>query len=132
MKYKKGFVDTNIFIEIFVRKGEKSLACARLLKEAPDLWTTGLVVAETEWILRSGYKEPKEKVISCLKQILGSENIKIEDRKIYSEAVGLYESLNIDFTDCINAVFIQKSESPEIYSFDKHFDKYSGIKRLEP
>lgn len=132
MKYRDGFVDTNIFVEVFARKGERALACARFLKAAADLWTTELVVAETEWILRSGYQEPRQRVVSCLKQILGSENIKIENKKELLEALALYENLNIDFTDCISAVLVQNSGVSEVYSYDKHFDKFPGIKRLEP
>ncbi len=132
MKYKYSFVDTNIFIEVFSRKGEKASNCAKFLKSAEELWTTMLVIAETEWILRSGYCEEKTRVVFCLKQILGSENIKIDNKKDLLEAVSLYEKFNIDFTDCVNAVFVKNSSSTDVYSFDKHFDKFPGIKRLEP
>ena len=132
MKHKNGFIDTNIFIEVFARKGERGLACAKFLKEATSLWTTELVVAETEWVLRSGYQETRERVVSCLKQILGSDNIKIGNKKVLLEALALYADFNIDFTDCINAAFVKYSNIAEVYSFDKHFDKFPGIKRLEP
>jgi len=42
------------------------------------------------------------------------------------------EKVKLDFDDAI-AYFVMKSlDLKEIVSFDKHFDKISGIKRLDP
>ena len=129
---KKTFVDTNIFIEVFSRIGDKSNRCKKLLQEKEgELTTSCLVLAEVEWVLRSGYEESKEKVIRCLKKILTS-SIEIDDKGVLLNAFNLYQKTNLDWTDCINACFIKKGNYKGIYSYDKDFDKVNFIKRIEP
>lgn len=126
------FVDTNIFIEILMRKGTKSDRSLKLLESGDPLWTTTLAFAEVEWVLRDWFECPKAEVVSYLKMILSYQNLEIVERKKLAEATALYEKENIDWTDCFNLTVVQEKKQSEIYSFDKHFDKFSGIKRLEP
>lgn len=126
------FVDTNIFIEILMRKGRKSDRALKLLESDNPLWTTTLVFAEVEWVLRDWFECPKAEVVAHLKRILSYHNLEITERKRLIEAVTLYGAENIDWTDCFNLAVVQEKKQSAIYSFDKHFDKISGIKRLEP
>ena len=57
-----GFVDTNVFIEEVCRKGAKSDKCHELLCNK-TLWTTGLVLSEVEWVMRSIYEKEKELLV---------------------------------------------------------------------
>lgn len=126
------FVDTNIFIEILMRKGIKSDRALKLLESDGPLWTTTLAFAEVEWVLRDWFELPKKDVIDHLKRILSYKNLEITEKKLLVEAVGLYEVNNIDWTDCFNLAVVKEEKQSEIYSFDKHFDQFPGIKRLEP
>lgn len=126
------FVDTNIFIEILMRKGVKSDKSLALLEKSTSLWTTDLVIAEIEWVLRDWFELPKSQIANFLKRILSYQNIDIACKKVLLEAISLYESQNADFTDCANAVVVLDAGGKEVYSYDKHFSKFPGIKRLEP
>lgn len=126
------FVDTNIFLEVFARKGEKSDQCLDLLEGGKKLWTSSFVVAEIEWVLRSGYELAREKIVFYLKKIFLLSNLKIENRKILLQALELYGNGNIDWVDCVNALLMKKKELKEIYSYDKHYDKFDWIVRQEP
>lgn len=126
------FIDTNIIIEILMRKGEKSDRALKLLESDENLWMTVLAFAEIEWVLRDFFELPKEKVIDALKKVLNYKNLTIERKKQLIESVSIYENENIDWTDCFNIAVVKSEGQKEIYSFDKHFDKFSGIKRLEP
>ncbi len=126
------FVDTNIFIEILMRKGVKSDRALKLLESDNLLWTTTLAFAEVEWVLRDWFELPKDDVVGHLKRILSYKNLEITEKKRLIEAVTLYETKNIDWTDCFNLVMVKEEKQSEIYSFDKHFDQFSEIKRLEP
>lgn len=126
------FVDTNIFIEVLMRKGPKSDRSLKLLESNDSLWTTTLVFAEAEWVLRDWFDCPRADIVTYLKGILSYQNLEISDRKRLVESVILYEKTNIDWTDCFNLAVVKGKKQSEIYSFDKHLDKFPGLKRLEP
>ena len=56
---QSNFVDTNIFIEVFARNGEKSDRSKKLFESNSDLTTSSLVFSEVEWVLRTGYERKK-------------------------------------------------------------------------
>lgn len=130
MKVK--FIDTNIFLEVLARKGEKSDRCLLLLERGAGLWTSSLVIAEIEWVLRSGYEMERQQIASCLKRIMTISGLKIENKKILLRALEFYEESNVDWSDCVNAFLSKKKGIKEVYSFDKHFDKFDWMSRLEP
>jgi predicted nucleic acid-binding protein len=126
------FVDANIFLEVFARSGEKSDRCLALLNSSRSLWTSWLVIAEVEWVLQSGYDLPKGNVVICLKRILILPNLFVEKKEQLLDAVLLYEKGTADWIDCVNAVACRGIECKQIYSYDKHFDRFEWIKRVEP
>lgn len=130
MKLK--FVDTNIFLEALVRTGARSNKAREFLKNGADLWTTDLVVVETEWVMRSAYQFSKEHTISVLKRILNISGLEITNKKLLTEALAIFEKTNVDFTDCLNVAIAKNTEISDFYSFDRDFDKFPGIKRREP
>ncbi|HCM81979.1 MAG: putative ribonuclease VapC [Candidatus Gottesmanbacteria bacterium GW2011_GWA2_44_17] len=129
---KKVFVDTNIFLEVFARASQKSNRCLKVLETQNGLWTTPLVIAEIEWVLRAGYELSKETIVMCLRQILSNKRILINHRNDMLEAVSLYELGTIDFTDCINAVDCKRNRVARCLSYDHHFGHIPWMRRLEP
>lgn len=129
---KRKFVDTNIFLELLVRRGEKHHQCKRLFERTQGLWTTTLVIVEIEWVLRSFYEATKPRVVEGIRRLLGLQCLEMPDRDVLMEALRIYEEKNVDFTDCINAVLARKEGIDEAYSYDRDFEKMGGIQRLEP
>lgn len=129
---KTKFVDTNIFLEVLVRKGERSDRCLTMLESEKNLWTTSFVIAEIEWVLRSGYELKREEVSFYLKRIFSLPGLKIENRKILLSVLDIYENTNIDWVDCVNAFLLNKKGVKEVYSYDKHYDKFDWVERKEP
>jgi len=126
------FVDTNVFIEAYFRQGKYSDNCLKLLKSGDDLFTSWLVVGEFEWVLRSVYELEKTDIIRLISSILNVQSLEISDKKLLAQALKLFENLNLDWTDCLNAALVGGLEIKNVYSYDKDFDKFLGIKRLEP
>ena len=129
---KSSFVDSNIFLEVFARRGEKSDRSLALLQSAMSLWTTDLVVAEIEWVLRAGFELPRADITLCIKRILAFPSLAIDQKKELVEAIGLYEDSTADWIDCVNAILCKKKGIPQAITYDKHFDRFSWIKRIEP
>lgn len=129
---KSKFVDTNILLEVLVRKGEKSDRCLLFLEKEDGLWTSMFVISEIEWVLRSGYELERETIVSYLKQILAMSRLKIENRKILLRTLEFYEDSKVDWVDCINAFLAKKKGIKDACSYDKHFDKFDWLNRVEP
>lgn len=125
------FVDTNIFVEMFVRSGKKSERSNRLLKKEDDLCTNSLVISEIEWVLRAGYGVKKEDIVRSIKKILTS-GMEIDDKKLLINALNFYEAKNVDWIDCLNMFLLKEEKISDVYSYDKGLNKFDWIRRLEP
>lgn len=125
------FVDTNIFVEIFARSGDKSEKCKKLLKQDHPLCTSSLVVSELEWVLRYAYKMDRSNISIYLKQVLLSE-IGVDNKKVLLNTLNFYETHNVDWTDCLNMFLIKDQKISEVYSYDKGLKVYDWVTRLEP
>lgn len=131
------FIDTNIFLRIFVKIDNKKFQeCLDFLNliESGEIkaYTSSIVLAEAVWTLNSFYKFKKSEIIKSLKSILILKNLKFKDNLDFKKAIKFYSENNIKFTDCLIASDKNLSAKKTILiSYDKDFDKLP-IKRLEP
>lgn len=126
------FIDTNILLEAYFRKGEKSDKCLQLLKSDENLYASWLVIGEFEWVLRSVYELKRSEIVKLISSVINLSCLEIPDRKLVAQALKLFESLNLDWTDCLNAVLSRNLEIDEVYSYDRDFEKVKFLKRREP
>lgn len=96
-----------------------------------DVSTNAMVLAELTWVLKSFYKLSKNEIIKHLRNILSFSELKIDNRRVVEDAMEIFVTKNIDFTDAYFAATVQCKNFDAILSFDHDFDKISGIKRLE-
>jgi len=47
-------------------------------------------------------------------------------------ALAIYTKLNIDWTDAFIAAQMKERDQREIYSYDRDFDKFPEVARIEP
>lgn len=130
-------VDTNVFLRFILKDHPiQSPKAAGLFQKAKkgsvDLWTTEWVISEIIWVLETYYKKPKAVIIQIVRKILNTKGIKINNKEIVIESINLYETLNIEFEDAINSLLARENQISTIYSFDRHFDRVSFLKRKEP
>ena len=125
------FIDTNILLEAYFRKGEKSDKCLRLLKSDENLYVSWLVIGEFEWVLRSVYELKRSEIVKLISSVINLSSLEIPDKKLVAQALKLFEN-HLDWTDCLNAVLSKNLKIDEVYSYDRDFDKFPGIKRREP
>jgi len=128
---KRKFLDTNILIEVFARNGDKSEKCKKLLKQESILCSSSLVISELEWVLRYAYRMDRRAISIYIKQVLLSD-IEVDNKKVLINTLNLYESHNVDWTDCLNMFLIKDQKISEVYSYDKGLKVYGWITRLEP
>lgn len=78
---------------------------------------------ETEWVLRSYYKEPKEKIVEYFEELLVLDNIIVENKDELQLALNVFkQNTSVGFTDCIILVQIQINNY-NFLTFDKKLEK---------
>lgn len=133
------FVDTNIFLRFLTKddpkKAEKCLALFESAnKKEIKLQTTESVITEIVYILSSKrlYNLSRLEVYEKLVPILKMRGLKIPNKRTLITALIIYSEYTVDFEDAVLVANTLKTESREIYSYDRGFNKISEIKRLEP
>ena len=133
------FVDTNIFLRYITSDDlDKQAACAALFERAKsgeiDLITSDVVIAEIVHVLSSQrlYNLKREAVFEAVNLILGMPGLRVQNRQVCVRAVYLYAYHNIDFADALIGAFMENDGVDTVMSYDKHMDRISTIKRVEP
>ena len=131
------FVDTNIFLRFLTNDDPgKASACEELFKKArrrkESLFTTELVIAETVWVLESYYELGKDEVRYTIEKILNTRNLHCPNKEVILHALAAYAEKNLDYIDAYNAFFIKMAGITELYSYDRHYDRFTGLTRIEP
>ena len=130
-------MDTNVFLRFLLDDDpEKADACETLFQRAINgqeaLFTTDMVVAEIIWVLESYYELSRSDIREKVEKILNTQNLDCPDREIIINALAVYEEKNIDYIDAFNACVLKTKGLDEVYSYDRHYDRITRIKRIEP
>jgi len=132
------FVDTNIFIRIIDASNKQmhkdSIEFIDAIRDSRlDSYTSGIVLSEIVWTLKSFYKLEKKEIIEVIDSISAINNIKIINLFDLNRCLEIYKNNKIKYIDCQIASLnkITKEKIP-IVTFDKEFKKIKGIKSLTP
>lgn len=90
-----------------------------------------LVIFETVFTLQRGYRQPKSKIREILIPLIFLPGILLSGKRTWKRTFDLYVDLNLPFADAYHVVLMEKLKLTEIATFDTHFDRVSGIKRIE-
>ncbi len=130
---KAVFIDTNIFLEIFLKdsKWEKCEDLLKMLREESRIAvTTDFIMYSCLLIVQNKTKNGKKlkNVISFFNSYSNLAVIRpsFED---WFYAAELMESKKLDFDDSLVVACMKRYEIGELASLDKHFDKLKEIKR---
>ncbi|WP_058556005.1 type II toxin-antitoxin system VapC family toxin [Thiohalocapsa sp. ML1] len=120
--------DTNMLVRLLVddHPGQAALA-QRLLADNTAL-IPRTVVLETEWVLRSVYKLPRERMAAFFRLLRQSENAVVEDHGVVERALAWYEQ-GADFAD---ALHLAACDGAEMQTFDDRFCKQAREKGQTP
>ena len=131
---KKAYlIDTNIFLELLLNRAFKD-DCAQLLKEVEignlEAYVSSFSIHSIEVILSNFNKEKELKIF--LSSIIDFEGLFVYTTNLEEELEAIEEMENgLDFDDALQS-FVTKRLKASIISYDKHFDKIKGLKRLTP
>lgn len=120
-------VDTNILLDYLFKRDpgfERSIKLIEeCLAEKVQIFIPNIIFPELEWVLRSFYKQSKDFIIKFLEQLLSLNGVITEDKPTMRHALNLYKQSNIQFTDSIILIQIQKFKPDEFLTFDENLKK---------
>lgn len=129
-------VDTNVFLRFLTGDHARMAADSRRLIERAEagellLQTSHLALAEIVWTLDTQYGVSREEIAGMLRDLLGLQSLRVDQKEMLREVVDLYASTNVDFIDAYHAVDLRQRGFEGIVSYDRDFDRL-GVPRVEP
>ena len=129
-------LDTNVIIRFLTGDHPTHSPRSRNLfvgaaKGDVTLVLTDLALAETAWVLESFYSLDRAEITAALKGIVESTGIEVQDKRILLSALQNFAETNVNFVDAYHAA-VASAKSIGIVSFDRDFDQFPRIKRIEP
>ena len=135
------FLDTNVVLRYLTRDDEtKAKACFELLRRVQrgeeELTTCEAIVAEVVYVLSSPrlpYRLGHAQIRARLLPILTLRGVRLPHKRVCLRALDLYaSSAFLDFEDALAVAHMEQRGTAEIVSYDRDFDRVSGIRRIEP
>lgn len=133
----EAYIDANVILRYLLNDPVDMAEEAGQLFDAMSegyvcLWVDDVTLAEVVWVLKSFYKYPVGEITAVLRDFILQDGIIATDKAHILQALGLFETHSVDFADALLATRALTSGIPDIFSFDKHFDRLTGIRRLAP
>jgi len=130
-------VDANVILRYLTDEpAEQAERVARLFDQVASgqvsLTLDDITVAEVVWTLSSFYKMPRKEIADAMLQLLSAGGIECRDGAVVQRALVFFEEKNVDYADALLCARMLAEGEPDVYSFDRHFDRIAGIRRLEP
>ena len=133
------FVDTNIVVRLLARDDPtKTAHCRALFERAArgeiELVTSEAVILEVVQVLSSPklYRMNRSDLAAVLRPVIEIKGLRLDHKRSVLRALDLYETTNLDFTDCLAVEHVRRAGLGGIYSYDQGFDRVRGVRRLEP
>ncbi len=135
------FLDSNVIVHAFLKPRRTLSSQEKILKEkakrlvqkiddGKEVLTTVVHLSEIINIFGAFDKKYSREMAQL---ILSRRNIKIIaiDKDAYILALECSNNYDVDVNDCLAFVTMQNYNITEVYSFDKDFDKFQEIRRID-
>jgi predicted nucleic acid-binding protein len=136
MAAERILVDTNVLLRFFCGEPADQAAKAKRLIARADrgeitLMVTPVVLAETFYTLQSFYQMNSRTIAEKLGLFLNCKGIDADEKESLLGALALCRDKNAHFADAFLAALANQTKMA-VASFDKDFDRFPGITRIEP
>jgi predicted nucleic-acid-binding protein len=125
-------IDTNVLVRFLVRDDHAQFEKARKLIKREvavgrRVFVSQLVLLETEWVLRSRYGVPKNKIIEAISRLLDATDVQFEDESAVEEAIFIWKDTAADFADCLIGAQNRRLGCRATATFDVKASKVPGF-----
>lgn len=132
----KAFLDANIFMYAVGREHPHKRPCVRLLERLAEEEWEGATDSEAlqEILYRYWHLGLAPQGITLVERVVQivPSILPVERTDVLLAADLLRQHAAIEPRDAIHAAVMVNNGLDRIYSFDRHFDRVEGLKRLEP
>lgn len=135
----EAFVDADVIVRLLTGDDAGKQARAAALFERVEggeivLRTPPTTIADVVYVLTSPrlYALPRAQVAELLKVLVRLPGFAVDGREAVLGALDLFASTRLDFGDALIAASMALDGADTVYSFDRDFDKLSGLRRREP
>jgi predicted nucleic acid-binding protein len=93
------------------------------------------VLAEVVFVLGSPrqYGIQRHQIAVTLAPYLAIRSLRVPDRAIHADALALYGATpDLDFEDALTVARFRSGQVDSVVSYDRDFDRFADIVRLEP
>lgn len=128
-------LDTNVLVRYIVQDDQSQAAVASAFIEKHCTETTpgfvnNVVLVELVWVLERGYGYDKMAILSVLKQMAATTELRLDNLESVWQAIKAYEAGSAGFSDCLIAVVNRQYACRATYTFDRRAAKNSGFELL--
>ncbi len=132
-------LDTDVIIRFLtgddVRKQEQARAFfEQVVAGKTAVTVTPMAIADAAYVLTSPslYSISRSDAAEMLVSLITHPGFVVEHKARVIAALTLFRAYNLDFGDAYTAATALESESAEVLSYDRDFDRVPGISRVEP
>jgi predicted nucleic-acid-binding protein len=123
-------VDTNILIRLLTRDDAQQAALADHFI-SQGAWVSILAVAETAWVLRTGYKKNAAEIASAVEMLVNHKDLVLQDSDAVEAALALFRSRPaLGFSDCLILHIARKAGHLPLGTFDRALGRVEGVQKL--
>lgn len=135
------FLDTNVVLRYLTGDDEaKAADCFQLFQRVQhgqeELFTCEAIVCEVAYVLsspRAPYRLTHEEIRARLLPILTLRGLRFPQKQVCLHALDIYAAAAfLDFEDALAVAHMEHVGATEIVSYDRDFDRITGVHRVEP
>ena len=134
---KPAVIDANILLRFLLADHpEQSPRCRQLLQQVQEgnleIFLPEAALSDVVWALKSFYKWTNDNIHQFVISLLTLNRLSMTNKANVQMAITLFRNHNIDFSDALIAAQMLNEGHEVIYSYDRDFNRISGITRQEP
>ena len=123
-------VDTNVLVRLTACDDDRQLAAAREFV-ATGGWVSLIVLAETTWVLKSGYGLTHAAIADTIEILLHHERLTLQDADVVAAALAHYRRRpTLGFSDCLVLEAARKAGHLPLGTFDRALGRLDGAVRV--
>jgi len=123
-------VDANVLVRLITRDDEAQVEAAEAFVRK-GAWVSHLVLAETTWVLTTGYELKHDQVATAIEMLLNHAEITVQDADVVSAAVEKYRSRpSLGFSDCLVLEIARKAGHLPLGTFDRGLSKLDRAEQV--
>lgn len=130
-------IDTNVLVRYLAnddpRQSATSRALFRRLEDGAEHVELVLpVLFEVVYVLQKVYKVKRPAIVEALTSLLALATVNIQNKQMILRMLEYWGASNLGLTDCYLVALMENTKRSEIYSFDRDFDRFHFVRRIEP